>query len=341
MKVFFRLRSFLLAVLLVGCTGLTTSCSNETQKIEAVYIPLLAGKEQEITKYIDSIGPGEKVNAEIVHFDMVLDSHPDIIGFIKLTSTTMSPRGLMTHSITIHRNQSGSGLAKKSGKKSDKKKAEKSGRKKAKKSGKNEQYMVGLMRQTSGDMESAIHFFKRSAAQGYDMAQYSLGDAYFRGEGVAQNYPEALKWYLLAAEHENASAQVAAGAMYASGKGTKQDYVEANRWFLRAGNKGNTFAQFNMGMAYDNGLGVKTDHTQAFQWFLKSAKNGTAQAQVIVGNMYAEGRGTGQDAVKAYFWINKAAEEGFPPAIAARDEMAKTMTPAQLLSAQGESTDAP
>ncbi len=334
MKAFFRLRRFLLAALFIGCTSLATSCSNENQKMEAVYIPLLAGKEQEVTKYIDSLHPGEKVNIEIVHFDMVLDSHPNIIGFVKLTSTTMSPHGLITHSNTIQRIQSDFGLAKKS--------AKKSGKKRTKEGGKNEQYMAGVMRQNSGDMENAIHFFKLSADQGYDMAQYSLGNIYFRGdEGVAKDYPEALKWYLMAAEQGNVPAQVAAGAMYASGKGTKQDYVEANRWFLRAGNRGNAFAQFNMGTAYDNGLGVKTDHAQAFQWFLKSAENGVAQAQVIVGNMYAEGRGIGQDAVKAYSWINRAAEDGFPPAIAARDEMAKTMTPAQLSAAQDESMDAP
>jgi TPR repeat protein len=334
MKTFFRLRKFLLAALLVGCASLTTSCSNETQKVEAVYIPLLAGKEQEVTKYIDSLDPGEEVNAEIIHFDMVLDSHRDVIGFIKLTSTTMSPRGLITHSNAIHRIQSDSGLAKKR----VKKKAKKSGEM----SDKNEQYTVGLIRQTNGDLESAIHLFKLSAAQGYDMAQYSLGNIYFRGgEGVAQDYPEALKWYLMAAEQGNVSAQVVAGAMYARGNGTKQDHVEANRWFLRAGNKGDAVAQFNMGMAYDNGLGVKTDHAQAFNWFLKSAENGVAQAQVTVGGMYAEGRGVKQDPVKAYSWIDRAAEEGFPPAITALEEVAKTMTPEQLSAAQNESATTP
>jgi len=334
METFFRLRKFLFAALLVGCAGLTASCSNETQKMEVVYIPLLAGKEEEVTKYIDSLHPGEKVNAEIVHFDMPLNSHPDIVGFAKLTSTTVPHHGLITHSNAINHNQSASGLAKKSSKKSAKKRS--------KKSGKNEQYMVGLMRQTKGDIENAIHFFKLSADQGYDMAQYSLGDIYFRGgESVAQDYPEALKWYLLAAEQGNAPAQVAAGAMYARGSGTKQDYVEANRWFLRAGNKGNAVAQFNMGMAYDNGLGVKTDHAQAFKWFLKSAENDIAQAQVTVGGMYAEGRGVEQDPVKAYSWIDRAAEEGFPPAITALEEVAKTMTPEQLSAAQDESAATP
>jgi TPR repeat protein len=145
-----------------------------------------------------------------------------------------------------------------------------------------------------------------------------------------------LKWYLLAANQGNVAAQLAVGAMYAKGRGIKQDYVEANRWFFSAGNKGNAFAQFNMGTAYEHGLGIQKDQAQAFKWFLRAAENGVAQAQWIVGKRYAEGWGTQQDSVKAYSWTNKAADQEFPPAIAARDEMVKTLTPTQILSAQDE-----
>ncbi|MDT8376609.1 MAG: tetratricopeptide repeat protein [Mariprofundaceae bacterium] len=307
-----------------------------------VYIPLLAGKEQEIKKYVDSLDPPEKVKAEIVHFDTVPDSHPDITGFIKLTGSGIEHDGLIAHSNAIIRNWPGSGPATESASKSAKKGVKKSVKKTPQERGKDQQYMVGLMRQTYGDMENAIRFFKLSADQGYDMAQYSLGDIYFRGsKGVPQDYPEALKWYLLAAKQGNVPAQVAVGTMYARGNGTRQDHVVANRWFLRAANKGNAVAQFNLGMAYDNGLGVKKDHAQAFQWFLKAAENDLAQAQLAVGAMYAEGRGTRQDSTKAYYWTNRAAGQGYPPAITARDEMDMKMTPEELSSIQRESGTTP
>ena len=203
--------------------------------------------------------------------------------------------------------------------------------------GKDGAYLQGVISQLQGSMDTAIHFFKISANQGYDMAQYSLGNVYFRGEGVDRDYAEALEWYLKAADQGNVSAQVAVGAMYAKGRGTKQDYAEANRWFFSAGNKGNAFAQFNMGTAYENGLGIQADHTQAFKWFLRAAENGIARAQYIVGTMYAEGRGTRQSSVKAYFWTNRAADQGFPAAVAARDEMAKTLMPAEIAPTQAES----
>lgn len=204
--------------------------------------------------------------------------------------------------------------------------------------GKDQTYMQGLINQTRGNMGSAIHFFKASADKGYDMAQFSLGEVYYYGKGVDQDYSEALSWYMLAADQGNVAAQLAIGAMHAKGRGTKQDYVEANKWFFRAADKGNAFAQFNVGAAYDHGLGIKTDHAEAFKWFLRAAENGIAQAQYIVGTKYAEGQGIRQDSVKAYFWINKAADQEHPLAIAARDEMAKTLTPEQMSAAGGNVT---
>jgi hypothetical protein len=54
---------------------------------------------------------------------------------------------------------------------------------------------------------------------------------YDRGEGVPQNYREALRWYRKAADQGNAIAQYNIGAMYASGHGVPQDYVTAHMWF--------------------------------------------------------------------------------------------------------------
>jgi len=38
-----------------------------------------------------------------------------------------------------------------------------------------------------------------AAEQGYANAQYNLGKMYAKGQGVIQDYKEALKWYKLAA----------------------------------------------------------------------------------------------------------------------------------------------
>ena len=68
------------------------------------------------------------------------------------------------------------------------------------------------------------------AEQGYAWAQYSLGFAYATGEGVPQDFAEAVRWYRRAAEQGYAEAQNNLGAAYYTGEGVPQDSAEAVRW---------------------------------------------------------------------------------------------------------------
>ena len=61
--------------------------------------------------------------------------------------------------------------------------------------------------------------------------KYYLGMVYEQGEGAAQDYDAATKWYRLAAEQGNAQAQYRLGALYVYGKGVAQDYERAFMWF--------------------------------------------------------------------------------------------------------------
>lgn len=53
---------------------------------------------------------------------------------------------------------------------------------------------------------------------------------YLKGEGVLQDYKEALRWLRLAAEQGNGIAQLNLGAMYADGEGVSQDFALAHMW---------------------------------------------------------------------------------------------------------------
>ena len=50
------------------------------------------------------------------------------------------------------------------------------------------------------------------------MAQKNLGVAYAKGQGVTQDYQEALKWFRLAAEQGFPPAQCCLALMYAKGQ---------------------------------------------------------------------------------------------------------------------------
>ena len=72
---------------------------------------------------------------------------------------------------------------------------------------------------------------KVKAEQGDATAQYNLGVMYANGEGVIQDYKQAVKWFRLSAEQGNASAQYNLGVMYAQGKGVPKDYVMAHMYW--------------------------------------------------------------------------------------------------------------
>ena len=105
-------------------------------------------------------------------------------------------------------------------------------------------YFYGRM--VPQDYQEAIKWFKLSAEQGYAQAQYNLGLMYSRGEGVDPDRQEALKWYRLSAEQGIAGAQCNLGLMYEKGHGVEQDYVEAHKWFNIAGVNGNDIGRKNM-----------------------------------------------------------------------------------------------
>jgi hypothetical protein len=61
---------------------------------------------------------------------------------------------------------------------------------------------------------------------------------YDMGNGVLQDYKEAVKWYRLAAEQGNARAQFNLGWMYNKGEGVIQDKVLAHMWWNIAASQG-------------------------------------------------------------------------------------------------------
>ena len=76
----------------------------------------------------------------------------------------------------------------------------------------------------------------------------------------------------LAAKGE-VSAQFNLGFMYANGQGVTQDYVEAVRWYRKAADQEDAAAQYNLGIRYDNGQGVTQDYVLAHMWLNLSASN--------------------------------------------------------------------
>jgi hypothetical protein len=87
---------------------------------------------------------------------------------------------------------------------------------------------------TRKDYATALQLWRPLADQGNAHARYRLGVMYYTGQGVAQDEPEAMKWFRLirsAAEQGDADAQLHLGDMFAQGQGVPRDYAAAVMWF--------------------------------------------------------------------------------------------------------------
>ena len=150
---------------------------------------------------------------------------------------------------------------------------------------------------------------KAKAEKGDADAQCDIGRCYAKGQCVATNYVEAIKWFRKAIEQDNAEAQRCLGFCYATGQGVEKDYAEAIKWFRIAAEQNNAKAQFNLGLCYANGQGVATNYVEAIKWFRKAAEQNIAEAQLAVGACYGNGLGVEMDYVEAVKWFRKAAEQ--------------------------------
>ena len=136
------------------------------------------------------------------------------------------------------------------------------------------------------------------------------------------------------AEAGDASAQNALGLLYYEGKGVPQNYGQAKEWFEKAAKQGRSGAQVNLGTLYLHGEGAPQSAHMALFWFERAAAQRDALAFAKLGRMYERGQGVPQDFIQAQMWYTLSAAHGEQRAAAARDALAKQMTPAQIAEAQ-------
>ena len=107
---------------------------------------------------------------------------------------------------------------------------------------------------------------------------YQLAKKAIAGDSVAFN---ALK---NAADQGDAGAQFNLGVMYAKGQGVAQDYAQAVSWYRKAADQGNAGAQFNLGFMYAKGQGVAQDAMIAYALYNLSASNDQSQDNHATSN---------------------------------------------------------
>src|SRR5262249_11807226 len=98
------------------------------------------------------------------------------------------------------------------------------------------------------------------------------------GQGVSGNARRAVFWARMASEDGNAEAQNLLANCYHDGEGVRRNAAEAVKWFRQSAQRGNGHAQFSLGEAYRDGCGVRKNSVLAYKWFDAAALQGNTNA---------------------------------------------------------------
>lgn len=107
-------------------------------------------------------------------------------------------------------------------------------------------------------------------------ARRSADDAYSRGD-----YATALKLFRPIAEGGDPIAETHLGQMYYSGLGVPNDYTEAAKWLTLGANQGVDSAQASLSVMYFIGQGVPKDIVLSYMWSSLAATAGFQAAEKV------------------------------------------------------------
>ena len=115
-------------------------------------------------------------------------------------------------------------------------------------------------------------------------AQFRLGMKFAR-EGAGQDYAQAARWYLKAADQKHAPAQFKPASMYAAGQGVTRDDAQSMGWMQKAADLGDAGAQYHIGMKHHRAsLDGKPENAsesriQAYKWLQLASAQGYRTSQ--------------------------------------------------------------
>ncbi|MBE6293239.1 MAG: tetratricopeptide repeat protein [Bacteroidales bacterium] len=158
----------------------------------------------------------------------------------------------------------------------------------------------------SNNQESENATTNSTVVSKYDAEEaYNKGDEEFKNK----NYPEAIKWYAIAAEQGHAKAQCYLGVCYDNGLGVTKSFDEAVKWYKLSAEQGFSGAQSCLGWCYEYGKGVEKSYPEAVKWYTMAAEQGDAWAQLFLGECYEKGKGVSASIETAIKWYKLSAEQ--------------------------------
>lgn len=148
----------------------------------------------------------------------------------------------------------------------------------------------------------------RYVKAGDGISAYELGNMYYGGKGVEQDYNRALEWYLKGAELGCPGYMYYwIGCMYEDGKGCEKNAEKTIEYYMKGVKHRSAESARNLGRLYYNGIWVEKDYMKALFWYLKAEELGYKKAFDKIGFMYEHGQGCKKDMAKAEEYYRKEA----------------------------------
>ena len=117
------------------------------------------------------------------------------------------------------------------------------------------------------------------------------------------------------------------------------DYTTALSELEPLADQGISGAQYYLGEMYREGKGVAQDFAKAVSLFNDAAETNKPYPQYRLGNLYEAGEGVAQDLAVAYMWYDLSATLGYATGARKRDQLSKSMTPADIEKAKNMAKD--
>ncbi len=146
-------------------------------------------------------------------------------------------------------------------------------------------------------------------------AQFDFGICYAFGIGVAQDYPEAARYFKLASQNSLSEAKNNLGVCYENGLGVPGDRTRAICLYEQAAEAGYPEAQFNLGYCYVHGIGFQRDLQKGIELLERASKHGHVEAQNNLGCICSAGLGRAKDQKEALRWFRQSAASGYGVAL--------------------------
>ncbi|MCL2185143.1 MAG: hypothetical protein FWB86_04710 [Treponema sp.] len=154
----------------------------------------------------------------------------------------------------------------------------------------------------------AMYWYKKASEKGSAAAKFYIGEMYEKGEGIEQDFKQAVHWYeeagkctLIEADNQENSRGInwnnrslnCAGCIYYRGEeGVPQDCAKALECFKKTteSDENDYEPYFYLGIEYLKGGVIEQDYEKAFFYFEKAEKKGFYAALDCIDYMYETGK---------------------------------------------------